>query len=199
MKEYRPIRSIAPEFYRWFPNLQGTDWCVRSPADDDYQCIAWAAIYTDRHMWPHADYTWFSGAPLYPGDATEANAGLFAQGFARIGYKPIGKNNRRWVPGFQKLAIYATDVGVSHMARQRLLGRGWLSKVGTAEDIIHRRLEDIEGGVSIIAAATGSYGRVVEILRRSWWSALRHGCISRALVIMREMREYRRTHKWDKP
>jgi hypothetical protein len=150
-------------------------------------------------MWPHADYAWFPGAPIYPGDALEVTSDLFVEGFSRIGYKPIGKHRHRWVPGFQKLAIYATEVGVTHMARQRILGRGWLSKAGDFEDIIHRRLEDIEGDVSAIAASAGSYGKVVEILRRGWWSAFKYGCVARAYRITREMRDYRRTHKWDAP
>ncbi|MGD0733383.1 MAG: hypothetical protein ABR956_19120 [Terracidiphilus sp.] len=150
-------------------------------------------------MWPHADFIWFPGAPIYPGDAPEVTSDLFVEGFSRIGYKPIGKNRRRWVPGFQKVAIYATEVGVTHMARQRFLGRGWLSKAGDCEDIIHRRLDDIEGDVSAVAASAGSYGEVVEILRRSWWSALKYGCAARAYQIAREMRAYRRAHKWDKP
>ena len=198
-KRYRPTNNVAPIFYRCFPGLQGTDWRIRSPYDDDYQCIAWAAMHIDRHMWPHADYAWFPGAPIYPGDALEVTSDLFVEGFSRIGYKPIGKHRHRWVPGFQKLAIYATEVGVTHMARQRILGRGWLSKAGDFEDIIHRRLEDIEGDVSAIAASAGSYGKVVEILRRGWWSAFKYGCVARAYRITREMRDYRRTHKWDAP
>jgi hypothetical protein len=150
-------------------------------------------------MWPHADYIWFPGAPTYPGDALEVTSKLFVEGFSRIGYKPIGKDKRRWVPGFQKLAIYATEVGVSLMARQDLFGRGWLSKAGVHEDIIHRRLDDIEGDVSAIAAIAGSYGEVVEILRRSWWSAFKYGCIARAYKTTLKMRTYRRTHKWDRP
>jgi hypothetical protein len=151
-------------------------------------------------MWPHANYTWFPGAPIFPGiDPEAATSDYFVEGFSRIGYKPIGKDRRRWVPGFQKVAIYATEVGVSHMARQRLFGRGWLSKAGDCEDFIHRRLEDIEGDVSTLAAAAGSYGIVVEILRRGWWSAFKYGCASRAFKIAGEMREYRRTHKWDAP
>lgn len=150
-------------------------------------------------MWPHVDYAWFQGAPLCPGFDYEATVDLFVAGFSRIGYKPIGKDRRRWIPGFQKLAIYATEVGVTHMARQHVLGRGWLTKAGPQEDIIHRRLEDIEGDISLLAASAGSYGKVVEILRRSWWSAFKYGCAARAFKILREMREYRRTHKWDAP
>ena len=199
MRHYRPTRIVAPHFYSVFPSLQGTNWRVKSPCDDDYQCIAWSAIHTDRKMWPHADYYWFPGARLHPGQDREAPVDLFVEGFSLIGYKPIGREKRRWIPGFQKLAIYATDVGVTHMARQRFLGRGWLSKAGDCEDIIHCRLEDIEGGVSTYAAVAGSYGKVVAILRRSWWSAFKYGCLKRAYQSAREMRAYRRTHKWDTP
>jgi len=195
-QQYRPTRVVASLFYFWFHSLQGTKWRIRSPFNDDYQCIAWAAWYTDRLMWPHADYWWFPGAPLFPGPGTEATLDYFVEGFSRIGYKPIGKDRRRWVPGFQKLAVYANEVGVTHMARQHFLGWGWLSKAGPHEDIAHKKLDDIEGDIAVTA---NSYGKVVEILRRSWWSALRHGCLARAVQITREMREYRRTHKWDAP
>ncbi len=82
------------------------------------------------------------------------------------------------------------------MARQRLFGWGWLSKLGDWEDIYHSKLEDIEGDVSALA---GQYGIVVQVLRRTWWDALKHGCVSRGMQINRKMREYRKTHKWDKP
>ena len=34
------------------PGLAGTNYRVTSPADDGYNCIAWAATETDRWWWP---------------------------------------------------------------------------------------------------------------------------------------------------
>jgi len=82
------------------------------------------------------------------------------------------------------------------MARQRLFGLGWLSKLGDCEDIYHRKLEDVEGDTSVTAQ---QYGKVVLVLKRSWWSAIKHKCASRAYHVIKDLREYRRTHKWQAP
>jgi hypothetical protein len=83
-------------------------------------------------------------------------------GFETLGYEPcdIGA----FEIDYQKLAIYANEVGVTHMARQHFLGRGWLSKLGNLEDIFHRELQDIAGGTSTLA---GQYGEVERFLKRA--------------------------------
>jgi hypothetical protein len=192
-RRFRPTHLATPFLYRDFPNLRYARWRIRSPFDDEYQCIAWAAWYVDRRMWPHEDYSWFPGAPLFQGIDKEATPEYFVAGFATIGYMPC--MSRSFQLGFQKVAIYANDVGVTHMARQRALG-GWSSKLGDWEDIYHAKLEDIEGDISAMA---NQYGRVVQVLRRSWWSAIKYGCASRAFCIAQELRKYRRTHKWANP
>jgi hypothetical protein len=193
-RRFRPTHTAIPFFYRDFPNLKKAKWKIRSPFDDDYQCIAWAAWYADRQMWPHEDYWWFPDAPLFQGFAKEATPDYFIKGFARIGYKPC--KSRRFLPGFQKVAIYANDTGVTHMARQRFFGFGWVSKLGDWEDIYHSRLEDIEGDM---AATAQQYGKVVQVLKRSWWSVIRKKCAARAFRVTKELREYRRSHKWQAP
>jgi hypothetical protein len=145
-------------------------------------------------MWPHSDYRWFPGAPLFGGIDVEATPEYFIAGFSKIGYKSC--KSKRFHPGFQKVAIYANDIGVTHMARQRFFWRGWLSKLGDWEDIYHAKLEDVEGDMS---ATAHQYGKVVCILKRSWWAAIKHGCVSRSIRITRELREYRRAHKWETP
>jgi hypothetical protein len=63
------------------------------------------------------------------------------------------------------------------MARQQLFGRGWLSKIGDWEDIIHPELQNVEGETRPIYRG---YGTVHSILRRSWATAAKcglfHGC-----------------------
>jgi hypothetical protein len=194
-QRFRTTHEAIPFLYHNFPNLRDAKWRIKSPCDDVYQCIAWAAWYTDRYMWPHQDYWWFPGTPLFAGFDYEATPDYFIAGFSSIGYRPC--TSRKFEFGFQKVAIYANDAGVTHMARQRLFGFGWLSKLGTRdEDIYHAELGDIEGEMS---ATAGQYGRVVQVLRRSWWAAIKYRCISRAIRITRELREYRRTHKWEAP
>jgi hypothetical protein len=95
----------------------------------------------------------------------------FVQAFATLGYKD--SQSAYFKLGFQKVAIYASSIGlVRHMARQHFLGRGWLSKPGSLEDLLHPTLESIEGDPS---PTSNDYGVVVQILERSWWTAARHG------------------------
>jgi hypothetical protein len=173
---YRSDKEARAAFITEFPNLRIAKWSIKSCWDDDYQCIAWAECYTDRKSWPGVGYTWPEGLPRAdpPEAATEDH---FVQRFALLGYKQCGLDSSFEI-GYQKVAIYANDQGVTHMARQHLLGRGWLSKTGKMEDILHPNLEDIEGDRSILA---GQYGTVTLILKRSWWSALISLCLFRGL------------------
>ena len=132
--------------------------------------------------------------PLFSDIPEETPPEYFVIGFSSIGYKPC--TSRHFELGFQKVAIYANDAGVTHMARQRLFGFGWVSKLGDCEDIYHSKLEDVEGEMSI---AVQQYGKVTQLLKRSWWSAIKNKCASRAFHITMELRKYRRTHKWKAP
>jgi hypothetical protein len=155
----------------WCPNLARANWRILSPRDDSYQCIAWADGRTDRHMWPnrsyYRSYSWFAGAVLAE-IPEETPVEYFVSGFAIEGYRPCSSSEYEFF--FQKVAIYANDAGVTHMARQHFFGKGWLSKLGCLEDILHSKLEDVEGST---APLEGQYGQVVLILRRSWWRAIR--------------------------
>ena len=168
---YHAASQVRATMLREFPNLANSKWSIISPWNDDYQCISWAACYTDRRMWPHQDYWWFPGLPLVA-IAEEAPVGYFVQGFRLFGYEPC--ESRAFEFGYQKVAIYANDSGATHMARQHFWGRGWLSKPGRLEDILHYELEDIEGDMSPRAM---EYGKVAQILKRSWWAALRLGLL----------------------
>src|SRR5271163_3987993 len=114
-----------------FPRLAGKKWFAKSPYDDTYQCIAWAAGHTSIRWWP-IDYPpecyWPEGVPF--DDTVEC----FVQAFETLGYKRC--ENSSFELGHQKVAIYASTSGmVRHMARQHFLGWGWLSKPGKLEDM----------------------------------------------------------------
>lgn len=165
---FRPATEARAALESIFPELVGTAWHLKSPYDDSYQCIAWSAGATDRKWWPtnnpQVSY-WPEGVPV---DETVQS---FVQAFATLGYKD--SQNAYFKLGFQKVAIYASSIGlVRHMARQHFLGRGWLSKPGSLEDLLHPTLESIEGDPS---PTSNDYGVVVQILERSWWTAARHG------------------------
>lgn len=102
----------------------------------------------------------------------QAPVEYFIQGFQLLGYQPC--DNAAFEVGYQKVAIYANALGVTHMARQHLLGRGWLSKVGVLEDIFHPNLSDLEGHPWPFAPG---YGLVVQVLKRSWWAAAKFGLL----------------------
>jgi hypothetical protein len=111
----------------------------------------------------------------------------FMRAFATLGYKRSTSSD--FELGYQKVAIYALDNGrVTHMARQHFWGRGWLSKLGNLEDIVHRDLESIEGNPS---PTSNEYGRVATILKRSWFKVLIRLCLFRCLYTAFKFRIYR--------
>jgi hypothetical protein len=96
----------------------------------------------------------------------------FVQAFATIGYGPCLGGEFEF--GFQKVALYVDDDGVpTHMARQHFVGRGWLSKIGDWEDIVHSELKNLEGRTE--PEPRQGYGRVGKYLKRSWFAAARFG------------------------
>jgi hypothetical protein len=164
---FRSSSEIQTDLEGRFPSLQNTRWLIKSPSNDSYKCIAWAACRTDITWWP-AD------------DPFEDRIDFFIQEFADIGYEP--SNNPEFEFGYQKVAIYtSSDRRVQHMARQHFLGRGWLSKCGSLEDILHPDLQCLEGNPSPWLAPWRSYGQVEQILKRSWWSAVINLYIFRCL------------------
>src|SRR6266446_484875 len=114
-----------------FPDLRGTAYRVTSPADPDYNCIAWAAGITDDWWWPHPEPRAF----WPPGVTRARTVAAFAEAFAWLGYTPC--NAEEPETGYEKVALYATaDSQPTHMARQLPDGR-WTSKPGEQMDIEH--------------------------------------------------------------
>ena len=181
--EFRPTFIARRNVLRAFPRLRKKrNWRLCSPRCDTYQCVAWAACRIDNKWWPvhHPQFYWPPGLPRItpfpdpwlPWPSTPVD--YLMQGFATLGYTPCSR--REFEFWYQKVAIYANNYGATHMARQRFLGRGWISKPGELEDIIHKDLRDIEGDM---AQSADTYGEVNVILRRSWWCAIRNGCFFR--------------------
>jgi hypothetical protein len=149
-----------------FPRLVGRKWSIKSPYNDEYKCIAWAACCTAHHWWPDPSAYWPPGVPL------EETVDAFIQAFRTLGYEPCGRPDFEF--GFQKVAIYTGSDGmVRHMARQHFLGRGWLSKAGQLEDILHPDLASIEGNP---LPGSYEYGEVNQILKRSWLRIMQRPC-----------------------
>ena len=191
--QFRPASEVRVSLQSCFPNLINTNWSIKSPWNDSYKCISLAACRTDLIWWPiegEPQIYWPPGVPL------DDNVDAFIQAFAKLGYIPC--NNQDFEFGYQKVAIYtSSDQRVLHMARQHFWGKGWLSKLGCLEDIIHADLKCIEGDPSPIAVQNGSYGEVSQILKRSWWAAFTRFCLFRCSWAAFKFWLYRRAHNYE--
>ena len=134
-----------------FPDLVRTGYHITSPPDPTYNCIAHAVGVTNQWWWP--DPAGFDYWP--PGVVRDATLAAFVQAFATLGYLPCADGFLE--PAWEKVAIYATDNGPTHAARQLDNGR-WTSKLGPDDDIEHA----LEGLCGVL------YGSVVQFLCRPW-------------------------------
>ena len=132
-----------------FPDLVRTGYRITSPPDAKYNCIAHAAGVTNNWWWPDPD-----GFDYWPsGVVRERTLAAFLQVFASIGYFPCPDGSQE--PGWEKVAIYTTDEGPAHAARQLANGL-WTSKLGPDDDIEHA----LDGLCGLL------YGSVVQFLQR---------------------------------
>jgi hypothetical protein len=132
-----------------FPDLVRTGYQVTSPPDPVYNCIAHAAGVTDAWWWPDPDG--FDYWP--PGIPREQTLAAFIDAFATVGCAPCADDTRE--AGWEKIAIYSTDEGPVHAARQLATGK-WTSKLGPDDDIEH----------TLVGLRSNHYGEVVQFLRR---------------------------------
>lgn len=133
-----------------FPRLTPSNHAVTSPVAAEYNCIALATGDHDHWWWPDP-----SGVSYWPHSVPrEESIEAFQQAFASLGYEPCDSAIPE--PGFEKVAIYASQCLPTHAARQTRDGR-WTSKLGELEDIEHDTLELLTGG---------AYGHVAAVLRR---------------------------------
>ena len=131
-----------------FPGLQGSGYVITSPADDRYNCVAWAAQDQERWWWPDEDSFWPDGVPR------EEAIGAFVAAFHELGFESC--DDPLFEPGYEKVAIYAMPDGTpAHVARQLPSG-SWSSKLGQLQDIQHQ-LEDLAGS---------AYGSCLRLLKR---------------------------------
>ena len=131
-----------------FPNLKGTAYTIASPANTEYNCIAWSVGDTEQWWWPSPLYYWPPGVPR------EETVEAFVRGYGTLGFVPCKDDSLE--PGFEKIAIYVEQGRKpTHAARQLSNGQ-WTSKLGKSEDIEHA-LHGLENS---------PYGSVVLILKR---------------------------------
>lgn len=133
-----------------FPNLALPDFGITSDVDFCYNCFAWAGGYDDLNMQPSTNpiYGWLTGEI---GEALDN----FEKQFEHLGYKEK-THNAEYEEGFDKIAFYVKGAEVQHASRQ-LENGWWTTKLGSYEDITHKKLEGLEGE---------EYGKVEVILKR---------------------------------
>ena len=130
-----------------FPNLTSENHRVTSPANLDYNCVAWSAHDTEH---------WWQPGIFWPLKLAEDDHGIGAleQAFLALGHQAC--DNGDLEPGFEKVALYGSGFMYTHAARQLSDGK-WTSKLGKLEDIEHNSPDDVAGG---------DYGDVMQFMKR---------------------------------
>ena len=136
---------------RLFPRLRDATYRITSPAQADYNCIAWATGDDSFRWWepdPFGQYYWPEGVPR------EYTVEIYAEVFQKLGFEVC--QDATFEVGVEKVAIFALDGSPTHAARQ-LADGAWTSKLGQLEDIEHRDLDQV---------GEGDYGEPVLFLKR---------------------------------
>ncbi|HLN31365.1 MAG TPA: hypothetical protein VK395_26730 [Gemmataceae bacterium] len=140
---------VEPSLEDVFPGLRGQPYQIKSPRDQRYNCIAFAAGSDRTWWWPDA-----AGEDAWPAGVARAETiDAFCEAFAALGY--VLCDDEQPESGFEKVALFAVSGVPKHAARQLVTGR-WVSKLGPSEDIEHA-LHDLTGMV---------YGAVVLVMKR---------------------------------
>ena len=130
----------------FLPTLAAAGYEITSEPSERYNCVAWAAGYTND-WWSHLPgYFW----PARRSPEIEA----LMEVFTGLGFSTCDSDRKE--TGYNKVALYARDGRWTHAARQLENGH-WTSKLGPDEDIIHPSPEDPTGAL---------YGDVHCIMRR---------------------------------
>jgi hypothetical protein len=130
------------------PRLTADNYRVTSPSSWEYNCIAWAAGFTDKWWWPAPGRYWPDGVPR------EETIAAFISAFATLGFRVVA--DAQLEAGLGKIVLYGKDGIATHAARQLATG-SWTSKLGPSIDIEHLTPESVAGG---------EYGDAVAILGR---------------------------------
>lgn len=134
-----------------FPSLNDKNSRPTSPADEGYNCIAWAAEDTEHWWWPDLQEQDYWPATVPRAETVDA----FVQAYSLLGY--VRGTDSSVEPQTQKLAIFVNDQGKPTHAARQLPDGWWTSKLGSRIDIEHE-LSAVEGPV---------YGKVAILLARA--------------------------------
>ena len=137
------------------PGLRDSSYTIKSQRDPKYNCIAFAVgdltqFWDDLGM---PDQTRVKGYYWPPGAPTAGTIAGWVKVFEIHGYTETA--DRSLELEYEKIAIYGSDIGAEHVARQKASGI-WVSKMGKGVDIEHT-LEGLEGDFP---------GKVIKIMKR---------------------------------
>jgi hypothetical protein len=130
---------------------------IKSPADENYNCIAWSLNDLHQWWWPTPTGTGRWPGKYWPtGILNEETLAAFIALYERLGFKKCSSGD--FEEGYDKIAIYTDHLGTpTHAARWWQEDLGWSSKLGEENDILHHSLESLEGT---------AYGHVSQIMKR---------------------------------
>ena len=139
-----------PHIEALFPSLKADGYDKSSEYDEAYNCFAFATSETTKRIDP-------SGDPdcVWPNDILQTP---FLTSFIEY-YRSKGFvicDNGDPEIGFEKIALYKNDVEYAMHAARLLPSGYWTSKIGDFEDIVHKKIESLEG----------YYGRVAKFMKR---------------------------------
>ena len=139
---------VKTDVHQWmqenFGYLRSSLYAIKSLNVDDYNCIAWAAGYTDQPWWPSKNP---DDRSFWPPECERAlRVDAFICAFNTLGYQRC-EFDSSLESDVEKVVIYVDTVKGEdlpcHMARQLETGM-WTSKLGRAWDIEHELVNGVE-------------------------------------------------------
>ena len=133
------IEEIKKTVINIFPKLaKDKDFEITSQESQNYNCIAWAYMLTNRWMWPNTgEHVFLDGVDYWPSDEIlDCDVSHFIKAFELQGYSVC--ETCKFDPKYRQIALYvkANSTECTHAARE--LGNGfWTSKLGPYVDIQH--------------------------------------------------------------
>lgn len=142
------MASFRDTIFEIFPNIDPSGLVWASEPDDRYNCIAWAAGFSDQ-IWQYTKgYKW-------PANKRHGGIEALQEVFETIGYELCEHSGLE--AGYEKVALYASNKMWTHAARQMSNGL-WTSKMGAYDDDIQH--------TSPKCLNSHGYGNVFCIMRR---------------------------------
>jgi hypothetical protein len=153
--------EVKEQIIKIFPKLNSdSKFKITSKRDLKYNCIAWAAIFDDKFMWPPGGIMNLDGVTsFWPEDLpTDESVQTFVKLYEKYSFEVC--ENPDFEEGFRKIAIYwdPEKKTCTHAARQRSNG-DWTSKLGPAQDISHSNPFTLESEV---------YGVVAKFMKKKY-------------------------------